>query len=87
MAGVFSNCILSRTALYYAVKLIPTFVANYDGLRVNVQFEVLRADGTVVPNLYCGGEAAHTGAYSTLAAALFSGRLIGEEAAAAILGN
>jgi fumarate reductase flavoprotein subunit len=40
---------------YYGIKVTVALYHTQGGLKVNVNGQVLRADGSVIPNLYAGG--------------------------------
>jgi fumarate reductase flavoprotein subunit len=75
---------------FYGVKVWVALYHTQGGLKVNTHAQVLRADGTVIPNLYAGGGVA-TGVSGSgpegylpgngLLAALGLGRIAGEHAA------
>lgn len=53
-----------KTAPFYCVKNSPALFATVGGLRSNEDFQVLREDGSVIPNLYAlgGDNSTYTGA-------------------------
>ena len=71
---------------FFAVKHHGAAATTIPGLSVNEQFEVIRADGTVIENLYAAGEILGMGLHSAnafvgglgLMPALTYGRLLGE---------
>ncbi|MED9821239.1 MAG: FAD-dependent oxidoreductase [Christensenellales bacterium] len=71
-------------APYCAVKVVPCEIITYGGIARNVNAEVIRADGTVIPGLYTAGEASANSAYMgfTLTNAYGWGRIAGAGAAA-----
>jgi fumarate reductase flavoprotein subunit len=81
----------------YGAKVIGALFHTQGGLKVNKNAQVLRKDGTPIPNLYAGGgtaagfsgKAGPAGYLSAngLLAALVLGKIAGEEAAKAILGR
>lgn len=79
-------------APFYAVQVRPSTGGTMGGVATNDKFEVLDRKGAVIPGLYAGGEMANRPYYdryflagSSLTIAYTSGRLIGEEAAKAVL--
>ncbi len=80
----FGRLLLSElTAPYAAVKVMPCEIITYGGIARNVNAEVIRADGTVIPGLYTAGEASANSAYMgfTVSNAYTWGRIAGENAA------
>lgn len=80
----FGRLLLSGlTAPYAAVKVMPCEIITYGGIARNVEAEVIRADGTVIPGLYTAGEASANSAYMgfTVSNAFTWGRIAGENAA------
>ena len=73
-----------REAPDCAVKVVPCEIITYGGIARNVNAEVIRADGTVIPGLYTAGEASANSAYMgfTLTNAYGWGRIAGAGAAA-----
>jgi len=81
----------------YGVKVTGALFHTQGGLRVNQYAQVLRADGSVIPNLYAGGgtaagfsgKAGPSGYLSAngLLAALVLGKIAGEEAGISSLGE
>lgn len=76
---------------YYAFKFYPKTMGTFGGVKVDEHYRVLKEDGTVIPNLYAGGEAANRSIYnqvymsgSAVQYALTSGRLSGAHAANAM---
>ncbi|GIO38381.1 urocanate reductase [Paenibacillus antibioticophila] len=76
---------------YYAFKFYPKTMGTFGGVKVDESFRVLKEDGSVIPNLYAGGESANRSIYnqvymsgSAVQYALTSGRLSGAHAANAI---
>ncbi|MCR4435912.1 MAG: FAD-dependent oxidoreductase [Clostridiales bacterium] len=75
---------------YYAVKEAPMYLTSLGGLKINADFQVLKADRKPIPGLYCAG--ADTGVIyndiyvliegGSLGWAFNSGRLAGKQAAA-----
>ena len=81
----FGRLLLAElTAPYAAVKVMPCEIITYGGIARNVNAEVIRADGTVIPGLYTAGEASANSAYMgfTVSNAYTWGRIAGENAAA-----
>lgn len=71
------------TAPYVAVALVPCEIITYGGVARNVDAEVIRADGTVIPGLFVAGEAGANSAYMgfTLDNCFVWGRIAGANAA------
>jgi len=76
---------------FYAFKYYPKTMGTFGGVKVDENYRVVRADGSVINNLYAGGEAANRYLYnqvymsgSAVQYALTSGRLSGEHAAKAV---
>ncbi|MEF2968458.1 FAD-dependent oxidoreductase [Paenibacillus sp. M1] len=76
---------------FYAIKYYPQTMGTFGGVKVDEHYRVVREDGSVINNLYAGGEAANRYLYnqvymsgSAVQYALTSGRLSGEHAAKAI---
>ncbi|MBQ2990887.1 MAG: FAD-binding protein [Clostridia bacterium] len=81
----FGRLLLAKLeAPYCAVKVVPCEIITYGGIARNVDAEVIRADGTVIPGLYTAGEASANSAYMgfTLTNAFVWGRIAGAGAAA-----
>lgn len=81
----FGRLLLEKLeAPYCAVKVVPCEIITYGGIARNVNAEVIRADGTVIPGLYTAGEASANSAYMgfTLTNAYGWGRIAGAGAAA-----
>ncbi|MBQ7786254.1 MAG: FAD-binding protein [Clostridia bacterium] len=81
----FGRLLLAKLeAPYCAVKVVPCEIITYGGIARNVNAEVIRADGTVIPGLYTAGEASANSAYMgfTLTNAFAWGRIAGAGAAA-----
>lgn len=79
-------------APYYACVVRPIALSSLVGLSVNENLEVLKADGTIIPNLYASGDLVLGGNYITyyvgargVGTAVYTGRLAGECAKDAIL--
>ncbi|NLB33504.1 MAG: FAD-dependent oxidoreductase [Tissierellia bacterium] len=77
-----------ETAPYYALKIYPKTMGTFGGVKTNENFQVLREDGSVINNLYAGGECANRVMYnqvymsgSAVQFAATSGRLAGAHAA------
>jgi len=75
-------------APFYAMKLYPKTMGTFGGVKTNENYQVVREDGSVINNLYAGGECANRVLYnqvymsgSAVQFALTSGRLAGEHAA------
>ncbi len=76
------------TAPYYALKIYPKTMGTFAGVKTDELFRVVREDGSVINNLYAGGEMANKVLYnrvymsgSAVQFALTSGRLAGKHAA------
>lgn len=69
---------------FRALPVVPCEIITYGGIARSEASEVLRADGTVIPGLYTGGEASANAAYMgfTLSNCFTSGRIAGKNAAA-----
>ena len=81
----FGRLLLEKLeAPYCAVKVVPCEIITYGGIARNVNAEVIRADGTVIPGLFTAGEASANSAYMgfTLTNAYGWGRIAGAGAAA-----
>ncbi|KAF5059469.1 Urocanate reductase [anaerobic digester metagenome] len=72
---------------FYALKLYPKTMGTFGGVKTNENYQVLREDGTVINNLYAGGECANKLMYnqvymsgSAVQFALTSGRIAGAHA-------
>lgn len=79
------------TGPYYAVKYYPKTMGTFGGVKTDDLYRVLRDDGSIINNLYAGGEASNKILYnqvymsgSAVQLALTSGRIAGEHAAKAI---
>ncbi|MNI82180.1 Urocanate reductase precursor [compost metagenome] len=77
---------------FYAFKFYPRTMGTFGGVKVDENYRVLKEDGSVINNLYAGGEAANRYLYnqvymtgSAVQYALTSGRLSGEHAAKAAI--
>lgn len=73
---------------YYALKVYPRTMGTFGGVTTDESFRVLKEDGSVINNLYAGGECSNRNYYnqvymtgSAVQLALTSGRLVGEHAA------
>lgn len=73
---------------FYAVKVYPMTMGTFSGVKTDEHFNVLRQDGSTIPNLYAVGEVANKLIYnqvymsgSAVQFALTSGRLSGTHAA------
>ncbi len=81
----FGRLLLAKLeAPYCAVRVMPCEIITYGGIARNVNAEVIRADGTVIPGLYTAGEASANSAYMgfTITNAFVWGRIAGTNAAA-----
>ena len=77
-----------ESAPYYAIKFYPNTMGTFAGVKTNENFQVLKTDGSVIGNLYAGGECANKILYnqvymsgSAVQYALTSGRIAGAHAA------
>lgn len=75
-------------APFYAVRIYPLTMGTFGGVKINDNYQVLKANGSVIPNLYAAGENANRFLYnqvymsgSAVQYALTSGRIAGEHAA------
>lgn len=75
-------------APYYAVKIYPQTMGTFAGVKTDESYRVVRADGSIINNLYAGGECANKALYnqvymsgSAVQFALTSGRIAGQHAA------
>lgn len=82
------NLVAVNKAPYYGVKLYGKTMGTFAGVKTNENYQVVRADGSVINNLYAAGENANKILYnqvymsgSAVQFALTSGRLAGEHAA------
>lgn len=75
---------------YYGIRVVPALFHTQGGLKINRHAQVLRTDGTPIPNLYAGGGSAvgvsgnHPKGYMSgngLLSALGFGKIAGEHAA------
>jgi len=80
-----------ETAPYYALKIYPKTMGTFGGVKTNESFQVLREDGSIINNLYAGGECANRVLYnqvymsgSAVQFAATSGRISGAHAAQSI---
>lgn len=81
----FGRLLLEKLeAPYVAVAVMPCEIITYGGIARNINAEVIRADGVVIPGLYTAGEASANSAYMgfTLTNAYAWGRIAGDNAAA-----
>ena len=78
-----SQPMLPLEAPYVAVAVVPCEIITYGGIARNVNAEVLRADGSVIPGLFVAGEAGANSAYMgfTLSNCFTWGRIAGAGAA------
>ena len=69
---------------FVALPVVPCEIITYGGVARNENGEVIRADGTLIPGLYVGGEASCNSAYMgfTLSSCSTWGRIGGQSAAA-----
>lgn len=77
-----------ETGPFYAMKMYPQTMGTFGGVKTNENFQVLRKDGSIINNLYAGGECANKILYnqvymtgSAVQFALTSGRISGAHAA------
>lgn len=77
---------------FYAIKNYPRTMGTFGGLKIDENYRVVKEDGSIINNLYAGGEAANRYLYnqvymtgSAVQYALTSGRLSGEHAAKAVV--
>ncbi len=77
-----------ETKPYYALKIYPKTMGTFGGVKTNDNFQVLRKDGSIINNLYAGGECANRILYnqvymsgSAVQFAATSGRISGAHAA------
>lgn len=90
--GKSSNFLVSiEKAPYYALKIYPKTMGTFGGVKTNENFQVLREDGSIIKNLYAGGECANRIMYnqvymsgSAVQFAATSGRISGAHAAQSI---
>ena len=80
-----------ETGPYYAVKFYPKTMGTFGGVKTDENYRVLREDGSIINNLYAGGESSNKILYnqvymsgSAVQLALTSGRISGEHAAKSI---
>lgn len=68
---------------FYACKMTCRVQGTFGGIRTNVNAEVLKPDGTVIPGLYAVGECAEEGTWgqNPASANVVFGRIAGENAA------
>lgn len=76
---------------FYTFKYYPKTMGTFGGVKVDEDYRVVKEDGSIINNLYAGGEAANRYLYnqvymsgSAVQYALTSGRLSGEHAAKAV---
>lgn len=72
------------TGPFYAIRMVPSDISTFIGLRTDAQSRVLRADGSVIAGLYAAGNDAATpfggtypGAGITIGAAMTFGWVVG----------
>lgn len=90
--GKSSNFLVAiEKAPYYALKIYPKTMGTFGGVKTNENFQVLREDGSIINNLYAGGECANRIMYnqvymsgSAVQFAATSGRISGAHAAQSI---
>lgn len=77
-----------ETGPFYAIKIYPKTMGTFGGVKTNENYQVLREDGSIINNLYAGGECANRILYnqvymsgSAVQFAATSGRLSGAHAA------
>ena len=59
---------------FYAIRMQGTMILSFAGLAVNTDLQVIRADGSPIPNLYAAGEV--IGAGATTGNALVNGMMV-----------
>ena len=76
---------------YYAFKVYPRTMGTFGGVKTDDKYRVLKEDGSIINNLYAGGEASNKILYndvymtgSSVQLAITSGRVAGEDAAKSI---
>lgn len=79
------------TGPYYALKFYPKTMGTFGGVKTDDMYRVLKEDGSIINNLYAGGECSNKILYnqvymsgSAVQLALTSGRISGEHAAKSI---
>ncbi len=86
----YMNAPISETGPYYIVEQKPRFATTMGGVCTDDHLNVIREDGTVIPNLYAAGELVggvmgdDSPAGANVGWALTSGRYAADQAAAAI---
>lgn len=77
------------TAPYVALAVTPCSIITYGGIARNASSEVLRADGSTIPGMYCAGETSCNSAFMgfTISNAITWGKMSGENAAAFAAGR
>jgi fumarate reductase flavoprotein subunit len=80
-----------ETGPYYAAKFYPKTMGTFGGVKTDENYRVIHEDGSIINNLYAGGECSNKILYnqvymsgSAVQLALTSGRISGEHAAKAI---
>jgi len=75
-------------APYYAIRFYPVTMGTFGGVKTDDSFRVVKADGSVIGNLYATGENANKVLYnqvymsgSAVQFALTSGKIAGQHAA------
>jgi fumarate reductase flavoprotein subunit len=63
-----------ETTPYYAYQIYPSWLLTMAGVKVNKNYQVLREDGSIINNLYAGGECSNRGLYNQT---YFSGTSVG----------
>ncbi len=75
-------------APYYAVVVNPILPAIYAGMQVDDNCQIMNSKGETVENLFGAGDTCNaTGSIGAVGAAIYTGRIAGENAAAQILGK
>ncbi|MCK9444499.1 MAG: FAD-dependent oxidoreductase [Tissierellaceae bacterium] len=76
---------------YYALRYYPKTMGTFGGVKTDEYYRVLREDGSIINNLYAGGECSNKVLYnqvymsgSAVQLAVTSGRISGEHAAKSI---
>lgn len=79
------------TGPYYALKFYPKTMGTFGGVKTDENYRVIKEDGSIINNLYAGGECSNRNMYnqvymsgSAVQLAVTSGRISGEHAAKSI---
>ena len=80
---------ITLEAPFVAMPVTPCSIITYGGIARNANGEVIRADGTVIPGMFCAGETSCNSAFMgfTISNAITWGRMGGVGAAAFALGK